>query len=447
MDHSTRHQKPLPQPHTLDEDMIEFAWSERALLWIQLYHDLLFAAASTPAGPTVVVVDTVAFRDFTDALENEPTAVSDITRDRNEFKEKKNHMVSAKRSAIKALSNRNNAEDDPLLITHVRITPDMLDRYGALRGDSKPEEDITQPDQDAELWKFLNHSVLEEYPKLYSMPSASQRLAKAELVPTYSIRDQETKSSKSCSELRLSVAIKTADFVTEATVRPGGGHVNLERASTAGMEEPSAHEALEAEVLEDPSTPEIVTAAKRAREATLETLPDFSVDRDDSPRKRAKLTDATNDSETEPEATPKQKYRWTEKEVNCIYRCINEYCKVKGVDVYARKEVVTACVDALGKDCAKEHPKKTPSGRSRQEVDSKIMNLERFAKKSVGVTTVQTLVAKAAAVKKQVASGEEVSKEDRYPSEYLSLWLSQPLKLTLYTPRTSRKPRSDVNVN
>jgi hypothetical protein len=163
MDHSTRHQKPLPQPNALDEDMIEFAWSERALLWIQLYHDLLFAAASTPAGPTVVVVDTVAFRDFTDALENEPTAVSDIARDRNEFREKKNHMVSAKRSAIKALSNRNNAEDDPLLITHVRITPDMLDRYGGLRGDSKPEEDIKQPDQEAGLWQFLNYAVREEY--------------------------------------------------------------------------------------------------------------------------------------------------------------------------------------------------------------------------------------------------------------------------------------------
>jgi hypothetical protein len=402
MDHNTNHLAPLPQPNSLESDVIEVPWSEHALIWIQLYHDLLFAAACTPAGPTVIVVDTVAFRAFIDSIENEPIAVFDLARDKKEFVEKKNHLVAAKRSAIKALSISNAAQADPPLITHVKITQDMLETYDKLRVDCSPEEDILHPDRSTKLWQFLSNAIREEYPKLYSKPSK----------PRPSL------------------------IGTKAIAHPGGGRVHLKRLSYAGMDEPSSHEAPEAKVPEELSTPEVVTAAKRTREDSPETVPDPSVNREEPPRKRAKLIDATHGSEATPEATSeagpeavskttpkKRNYRWTENEVNCIYRCINEYCKAKGVDVYTRKHVVPACFDALLIECANEHPLDkdgNPKTRGRQEVDSKIMNLERCGKEPAGVSSIRTLVAKAAAVKKQIADGEDVSNEDRYPSEFLS---------------------------
>lgn len=333
--------------------------------------------------------------------------------------EKKNHLVSVKRSTIKALSISNTTQADPPLITYVKITRDMLGKYDRLRGNnSSPEEDIPHPDRSTEFWQFLSNAIREEYPKLYSTQS--------KLRPS------------------LMFTIKNAFLITKAIARLGGGRVHLERLSTAGIEELSAHEAPEAEIPEELSTSEVVPAAKRKREAFLETVANLLVDGEELPRKRAKLIDATDGSEAEPEAeseagleaepetvpeaTPEQqKYQWTGKEVNCIYRCINEYCKVKGVDVYTRKQVVPASVDALQKECANEHPLDSENKqkiRGRQEVDSKIMNLERVGKEPAGVSSIRTLVAKAAAVKKQIADGEDVSNEDRYPSEYLS-----PVKL------------------
>jgi len=413
MDHNAIHLTPLPQPHSLENDMIEIPWSEHALIWIQLYHDLLFAAACTPAGPTVIVVDTVAFRAFTDSIENEPIAVFDLARDKKEFVEKKNLLVAKKRSAIKALSISNTAQADPPLITHVKITQDMLEKYDKLRVDCSPEEDIQHSDRSTKLWKFLSNAIREEYPKLYSKPSKPQR--------------------------SLIVAIKNAVLVTKVFPHSGGGRVHLERLSTANMKEPSSHEPPKAEVPKELSARGVVTAAKRTRENSPETVLDPSVDREELPRKRAKLIDATDGSEATPETTigtseagpeaasdttPKRQIcRWTENEVNCIYRCINEYCKVKGVDVYTRKQVVPACVDALLIECPSEHPLDKDGNqktRSRQEVDSKVMNLERFGKEPAGVSSIRTLVAKAAAVKKQIADGEDVSNEDRYPSEFLS---------------------------
>jgi hypothetical protein len=171
----------------------DHSWSDDAVLWIHLYHDLLYAAICTPSSPVVTTSSTIAHEFFIEFFESIPETngtSKEVVRAKtqHEFRSKRNALVSDKVSKIFTSLVYRTKKTDCTMIRRITITPSMLDEYKKLRGTQNLYEELASPDQHVELWAFVNGALREEYPDLYPRSTSSIKACEEASEPPHSDR-------------------------------------------------------------------------------------------------------------------------------------------------------------------------------------------------------------------------------------------------------------------
>jgi hypothetical protein len=164
------------QVTSLDNSALDDTWTEESLLWIHLYHDLLFAATSRPSRPIIFASSAIVHEAFSDYFKRSLGGPGiDLVRPktRRSFQLKRNAIVPEKILKVDASLPDTIMGDDSMLIKRITIRPKMLEGYKNLRGTQNLDEELILPGRHAALWNFVNDALCEQHPDLYP-PSASR---------------------------------------------------------------------------------------------------------------------------------------------------------------------------------------------------------------------------------------------------------------------------------
>jgi len=404
--------------------------SQDAVLWVQLYHDLLLAVIHTPSNPLVAITDGAVYKNFLYYFRPESTVL-----DKRQFLQMRKALLPTRLAKIdSALRHRKNLESAQI-IDRITITPDMLVKYKELRGDSESSEEIQNPEQNTDLWDFLNVTVRKEYPALYPTLSREQdpgnkdnqnlghgdKTAAAGCENKQSAPAQAAHASQHALHSNApapSPALRSTSGITlvfkeifvedgkakRADNGPRAYHERVQRLSSA--ERP--HRIQPAKVLgqkpppqnSDTSKRKVAPLSKRPEAEPVKTTkrkaPPIAQQNDDAQaKKRAKVQQKGDGVKV----TSKITVKWTKDEHQLLFDTINKWCHKNGVDKLNMKVVNNICTDAFKED---------KSTRVRSVIISKTKNTKK----------IMDLIKKAEEMALHV---DDVSKELRHPIAALTL--------------------------
>lgn len=410
------------------EDNERNSSSHDAVLWVHLYHDLLLAIMHTPSNPLVAVTDGVIYKNFLHYFKPESTVV-----DKRKFLQMRKALLPTRLAKIdSALRHRKNLESAQI-IDRITLTPDMLEKYKELRGYSESSEEIPNPEQNADLWDFLNVTVRKEYPALYSTLSREQdpgskddqNLDHGDKTSTTRTRIMQSAPAQAAHASQHafhanapapSPALRSTSGITlvfkdifteegkanKADNGPRADHKRVQRLPNTerphrrqqgkglGQKPPQ-----DAETSNWNAVPLSERPAAELAKTTKRKAPPIAQQNDDvKAKKRAKLRHDGDEVEVK-----QIKTKWTKYEHKLLFDTINKWCHKNGVDKLEMKVVNKICSDAF---------KAIGSTRDKSVVASKTKNTEKI----VG------LIKKA---KEMALNVDDFPNELRYPLAALKL--------------------------
>jgi hypothetical protein len=172
------------QPRSPSLGTPDDTWSEAAVLWIQLYYDLLSAAVSAPSEPIVFASNTMVYEEFNEYFEVNSVVYPEVQATahkipKDEFQAKVNALVPEELAKVTAIIRRSIKRENPTMVDSVAIDPNMLERYKQLRDAYKLEEEVDLPEHRAALMVFVNDALRKQHPHIYT-PNAGHVRATCE---------------------------------------------------------------------------------------------------------------------------------------------------------------------------------------------------------------------------------------------------------------------------
>ncbi|KAH6402766.1 hypothetical protein HBI60_062580 [Parastagonospora nodorum] len=398
--------------------------SPEAILWIQLYHDLLLAIARTPASPLVIVTDVIVYKNFLEHFKSERFA-----NDQERFLHERKALLPTRVDMIKSNSKYKKWQDAEI-IDRIAITSEMLQQYKELRGSLERSEEIQDIEQNAIVWDFLNVAARKEYPALYSALSKNQDLG--------SKGDQDLGHGGNPNTHTTTTVTKNMQSVLAQAARaPQHAFHSNAPASSSALPSTSSITLVFKEIFMKDGKANKANNGPHADHERVQRLPTMGCPRRRQPERVLGQKSPHQDAETskhkaaplnkrpvaEPAKTNKRKAspnveqkdvvkakkssvgkvhikkKWSKEEHNVLFHTINEWCHKNGVDKLEMKVVNQICFDALAA---------TGSSREKSIVASKAKNMEEIL----------DLVKKA---KDMALHVEDFPRELRYPLTVLPL--------------------------
>jgi hypothetical protein len=385
-------------------------WSTASLLWIYLYHDLLFAAVSTNSNISVVTHNSVTYTRFVRYFEQNAdiyVQAHDATSiDEENFLRKRNDLVPAKLFKIDDKLNHSTKKENIRLVADLTITPHLLEEYKKLRGGQDLEQEIARPERHVALWKFLNDTLEKEHPWLYSVPT-----------------DHSAPCEEEDKEMSHQPGLEGQAVPDREDVQGAVGDIRENDITTA-------------ERAGDPdvaiSQDELLTRKRRVRPKTAKTLhplsdtPDTTntssrrkadlSSKEQPPAKRSKKTAA---STKEPSKKPPR--HWELEERQALYRFTNIWCKKDGVDTISlekHNEFLKKCTEYINAECFDLHQKqKRVGGRNLEMIHSQFRNQVEKETKPYKDHPFKVLFARAQKMRERIGKGEDFPDEERFPEQ------------------------------
>jgi hypothetical protein len=366
-------------------------WSQDQSFYIQLYTELLFAATRLPQEPFVFLNDTTFYARFhsyfTDSGGERRSSSEHIAPDLRELVEKRDRLVSGVMWRINK-SAADKLESGKPKVRGVAITPALLAQYQDIRKKLGSDKIITHPEDEPELWKFLVNEATNQYCNMAPVLPAAVH-GNPSQVSALAVEKPITPLSTMAKPINPSIE-KGRDLSEEI---PGFTKKGTTSAQTKKVSQRQASV--------KPKNVQVLLAkrAKTAEPATQKASAAVQVSQEVLPR-------------------TKKNTKWTDNEFNALFRCINKFCKDKGIDQFSIAKVAQICADAIAQECPNE-----PHGvtRTKEMVYDKIRNFANSQSAELKDHAMETLIKNAAEVKKALEDRGTVDRAIQHPDEVIPL--------------------------